>query len=148
LLVRHHAGPNLVGIEVVSRIVDKRVGLCTGEARDKAFAQKTALRVPPIGVETVADDRFAAALHVGHNRDDARGHLAEIDVGVTDRRTDGRYGLSYFDNFHVRALRKSRTLPAACNCHTRAMTWRIFLSLAPFLYAARRNAFCSSSARV
>src|SRR5262249_10038375 len=55
-----------------------------------------------VGVEAVADNPFAVTFYVGDDRDQARRHLAEIDVGVADRRRDrlGDFGDVHDSNGH------------------------------------------------
>ena len=88
LLVRHHAGPDAIRIEILLRRVQQRSRIGLQDARGEAFADQPALAVAAIGIEPVADHAPSVALDVGHHGDKARCHLREIDVGVADRRAD------------------------------------------------------------
>src|SRR5690606_13581171 len=68
--------------------------------RHKAFAHQVALAVAAVGVEAVADDRFAVADDVGDDGHKAQCHLREIDVGVADVRLDRAGGFEDVDDFH------------------------------------------------
>jgi hypothetical protein len=85
LFVAHHRAPDLVGVEVVTGRIKQRCGIGFEDARREPLPDQAALAVSSIGVETVADHRFAVALEVGDDGDEAGGHLAEIDVGIADR---------------------------------------------------------------
>ena len=99
LLVGHHGGPALGGIEQAFA-VEQRVGLGLLEARDEPFAQKSLLGIAAVGVEAVADHRLALDLEVGLDRHDARRHLAEVDIGVGDVGADRRDDVADGDDAH------------------------------------------------
>ncbi len=88
LFVAHHRGPDLVGVQVFAGLVEQGGGFGFQDAWRETLADQAALAVAAVGVEAVADDGFAVALHIGDHRDEAGGHLAEIDIGVADRGTD------------------------------------------------------------
>ena len=100
LFVGHHAGPDLVRVEVVAGLIEQGRGLGLEHARAKAFADQLALAVAAVGVEAVADDRLAVAHHVGDDGDQAERHLREVDVGVADVRLDGPGRFEDVDDFH------------------------------------------------
>ncbi len=87
LLVGHHRVPCLEWVDQTLG-VEQRFRLRRLEARDEALAQQPARRVAAIRIEAETDHRFAVALHIGDDGDDRGGHLAEIDIGVADRRGD------------------------------------------------------------
>ena len=87
--LRHHRGPDRGRGRGCRRW--RRAGSAGSASRmrgGEALADQAALAVAAVGVEAVADDRLAVAHDVGDHGDEARGHLAEIDVGVADRRGD------------------------------------------------------------
>lgn len=100
LFVREHGVPDLVRVQVLAAVVDQRVGVGLHHARDEALAHELALTVAAVGVEAVADHRFAVADHVGDHGHQAQRHLAEVDVGVADGRADGQGFFSDFNDFH------------------------------------------------
>src|SRR5205085_8951830 len=51
LLVLHQAGPGLVRVEILPRLVEKRVRIRALQARDEALAQEPARRVAAVRVE-------------------------------------------------------------------------------------------------
>ncbi|MGX1015227.1 hypothetical protein AB7M69_009584 [Bradyrhizobium japonicum] len=86
LLVGHHRGPDLVGVETVSGRIQQRLRIGLQDARGKALADQAALPVAAVGVEAVSDDALAVADDVSDDGDEARRHLGEVDIGVADRR--------------------------------------------------------------
>jgi hypothetical protein len=79
LLVGHHRGPDLAGVEIVARGVDQAVGLGFEDARREALADQAALTVAAVRVEAVADHRLAVADDVGDDGNQAQRHLREVD---------------------------------------------------------------------
>ena len=59
------------------------------------------MSVATIGIEAVADHRLTVANHVGDDGDEAQRHLAEVDVGVTNRRFDRARGFENLGDFHT-----------------------------------------------
>ena len=59
------------------------------QPRSETLADQAALPVASVGVESVADDAVPIANDIGHERDQARGHLGKVDIGVAYRRSDG-----------------------------------------------------------
>jgi hypothetical protein len=109
LFVGHHRGPHAVWVEVVALRVAQRVWrgrTRVKHARDEALAHQRALAVAAVGVEAVADHRFAVAHHVGDDGHQAQRHLREVDVRVADGRTDGPRGFADLDDFHGVGVRK------------------------------------------
>jgi aminoglycoside phosphotransferase (APT) family kinase protein len=100
LLVRKHRGPHLVGIEVVAARVEKRRRIGRHHRRDEALAHQRALPVPAVGFESLAHHAPAFANHVGHDRDEARAHLAEVDMSIADRRAYRHSLLTDFKYLH------------------------------------------------
>jgi hypothetical protein len=88
LLVGHHGGPDLVGVEIVAAGIEQRLGIGLLQPRRKTFADQAALPVTAVGIEAVADHPLAVADGIGDDGDEARRHLGEVDIGVTDRRGD------------------------------------------------------------
>jgi len=88
LLVRHQRRPDFIGIEIVAGLVQQgfRIGLF--QARGKTLTDQPALPIAAVGIEAVADHRPAVAHDIGDDRDQARRHPGEIDIGVADRRGD------------------------------------------------------------
>ena len=84
LLVDHHAGPDLVRVQVLTGVIQQAGGLGLQHARDEAVTHQRALAVAAIGVEAIADHGLAVADHVGDHSDEAERHLREVDVGVAD----------------------------------------------------------------
>jgi hypothetical protein len=89
LLVGHHHRPALRGLDE-ALVVEQRIGRRFEQSRDEALAHQALRRVAPVGIEAEAHDRLAVDLAVGGDADDARRHLAEIDIRVADRRFDRR----------------------------------------------------------
>src|SRR5581483_11368736 len=100
LLVRHHRGPYLVGIEIVAGIVEQRFRLGLHQARREALADQPALPVAAVGIEAVADHALAVALGVGDDGYQAGRHLGEIDIGVAYRRRDRLGDFADVDDAH------------------------------------------------
>src|SRR5262249_34611461 len=88
LLVHHQGGPALVRRQVLTVLVEQGLGLGLEQASAEALADETALSIAAVGIEPVADDWPSVSLHVGHDRDQARRHLGEVDIGVADRGGD------------------------------------------------------------
>src|SRR5581483_5143062 len=112
LLVRLQHGPDLVRIEVVATGIEKRLRIGLEHAAAKALADETALAVAAVGIEAVADDRLAVAHDAGDHRDQARGHLGEVDIGVADGRGDRLGDLTQVDDTdaHSRLQERCRGL--------------------------------------
>jgi len=102
LLVGHHHGPAFRRLDQAA-LVDQRFGPCRGEARDEALAHQALRRVAPVGIEAEPHHRRVAA-EIGRDGDDARRHLAEIDVGVADRRIDRRDHVADGGDAHGRSV--------------------------------------------
>ena len=99
LLVPHHQAADGAGVE--GGAVGTRVLIGGFEhARREPFADHGALGIAAIGVEAEAHDRFAAAHRVGHHRDRAHGHPAEVDDGITHGRAHGHGDIPDFDDPH------------------------------------------------
>ena len=77
LLIGHDAAPDGEGIEVAAVRLAQALRLGREQARDKTVGQKPRLRVASVGAEAKADNRPAALLHVGLNRDHIGGHGRE-----------------------------------------------------------------------
>ena len=90
LLVAHHLGPGLRGIDQPGAVLELR-GVGRQQARDKTLAQQSLGRVAAVRVEAESHHRPAIAPDVRDDRDHARGHRTEIDVGVADRGGDGNH---------------------------------------------------------
>jgi len=114
LLVRHHGGPDPVRIEIAAALVEKALGRRLQDAVAEALADEAALAVPSVRVEAVADDAPPVAHDIGDDRHEARGHLREIDVGVTDRRGDRLGDLANVDDAHVGVSLMPRTSRGHC----------------------------------
>jgi hypothetical protein len=88
LFVRHQRRPDLVRIEIVSGVIEQGLRIGFHQPRRETLADQPALPVAAVGVEAVADHRFAVAHHIGDHGDEAGRHLGKIDIGVADRRGD------------------------------------------------------------
>src|SRR3954453_6313131 len=123
LLVLHQAGPGLVRVEVLPRLVEKRVRIRALQARDEALAQEPARRVAAVRVEAEADDRPAVADHVRDHGDDAHGHLAEVDIRVAQRRPDRHHGLAHVGDRDRGAVPENGRRGAHQATFSRASAW-------------------------
>jgi hypothetical protein len=65
-------------------MVDERIRIRFRDARQETITHQRALPVTAIGVEAIADDRFAIANNVGDDSDNRAGHFREIDIGIGD----------------------------------------------------------------
>jgi hypothetical protein len=101
LFVGEHGLPDFVRAQVVACFVQQRGGVGLKDARDEPLAHQRALAIATIGVEAVANHRFAIADHIGDHRHQAEVHFAKVDVSVPDRGTDGKGSFADFNNFHV-----------------------------------------------
>ena len=99
-LIAHENVPNASRIEIVASIVEQRSGVRGLQTRDKAIAQESAWRIAAVRIKTETDDRLAVANHIGDQREDTDGHLAEIDEGVANLRFDRYDGLADVDDPH------------------------------------------------
>ena len=88
LLVAEHRRPDLAGSRLSPLSSSRLSGAASRTRGTEPLADQAALPVAAVGVEAVAHHRPAVPDHVGDDRDQAQGHLAEIDVGVGDGRRD------------------------------------------------------------
>src|SRR5437868_5772043 len=100
LFVAHDDGPDAMRIEIFACFIEQRLRRRGFEAGEEAITQEPARRVAAIRIEAVANHRLAVAHHVGDEREDTHGHLAKVDVGVTNVRFDGYNGVADIDNAH------------------------------------------------
>ncbi|MCY1444315.1 hypothetical protein D9M71_607800 [compost metagenome] len=88
LFVGHQGFPDGKRIQVVVLMIDERIWISFGDTRQEAITHQRALTIATIGVEAVADDRFAIANHIRDDSDDRAGHFRKIDVGIGDWGSD------------------------------------------------------------
>src|SRR5205085_876739 len=88
---------HLVWIEVLAGVVHQRFRLRFEDSRPYALTNERALPIAAVGIEPVANDRLAVSNDIGHDRDQAQGHLGKVDVRVSDWR---RNRLRHFANVH------------------------------------------------
>src|SRR6266478_4579010 len=103
-LIPHDCVPDSHGIQVFAAFVDQRFRICRFEPRNKAIAQQSAWRVSAVRIESETDHRLALAYHICNQRKNTHGHLAEINIGVSNFRSDGHYGLADIYNPHHSAF--------------------------------------------
>ncbi len=99
LFVGHHRGPGAGRVDQ-PLVIEQRRGVRFGEAGDEALAQQPLHRVAAVRVEAEADHRLAVARHIRMDCDDARRHLAEIDISVGNLGADRHHGVADRGNAH------------------------------------------------
>jgi hypothetical protein len=87
LLVAHTHAPGLVWIDEAIITLDFP-GSGAHEAGNEALAQEALRRVSAVRIEAEPDDRSSIHNAVDDDREDARGHGREVDVGVRNLGSD------------------------------------------------------------
>ena len=116
LFVRHHCRPHLVGVEIIAALIEQRFRIGFLDPGRKPFADQSALPVAAVGIEAVPDHPSAIAHGIGDDRDEACRHLAEIDIGVADRRRDRLYDFPDVDDTDRHGVWLSQMLNIARSC--------------------------------
>ena len=88
LLIRHQRRPDLIRIEIIAALIEQALRIGFHQARRETLPDQSALPVTTVRVETVTDHGLAVANDIGDDRNEARRHFGEIDIGVADRRGD------------------------------------------------------------
>ena len=105
LFVTQHRGAEARGVEIVAGRVLLLLRCQLEDARRQAGEDDLALRVAPVRIETVADDRSAAPHHIGDDGHRAHRHLAEIDDGIAHRGAHGDALVANLGDAHAGDLR-------------------------------------------
>ena len=100
LLALHHGGEDRLRVEIAPFLVDQAVGVGVHDPRDEPRPHLGTAGIPPRGVEGVADDGLAVADHVGDDRDDGGGHLAEVEHRVAQVRVERDRGFADVGDLH------------------------------------------------
>ncbi len=100
LFILHHRRPDPVRIEIGAGIIHEAFRRRFQNTIPEAFADKAALAITAIGVEAVANHAPPVSHDIGDDGHQARRHLAEVDIGVADRRRDRLRHFADIDDTH------------------------------------------------
>src|SRR5450755_3150354 len=99
-LIFHEYVPDTKRIQVFAGMIRDSFWLRSFQSRNETFAQQAAGRISAVGIETEANYFFPIAHDVGNQRQNANGHLAEIDICVRDLGFNGDNGLADINDVH------------------------------------------------
>src|SRR5690606_3036487 len=99
--VAHHCTPNPCRVEILPGRVEQVLRRGGTQARNEALAHHRTLGIAAVRIEPETDDLLSVPDHVGHDGDDAAGHLAEVDEGVPDLGPDRDGLLTDVDDAHT-----------------------------------------------